>query len=56
MGGRNDATVGATDRKRFGELDRVDDNEDIKGAVERGGAVHVPEERGRVGREGRGTE
>ena len=48
--------TGATDQKRFGELDRVDDIEDVEGAVERGGAVQVPEERGRVGHVGRGTE
>ena len=53
---RDDVTVGATDRKRFVELNRVDDIEDVEGAVERGGAVQVPEERGRVGREGRGAE
>jgi hypothetical protein len=56
MCGRDDATVSATDRKRFGEQDRVDDIEDVEGAVERGGAVHVPEERGRVGGEGRSAE
>ena len=52
----DDATVSTTDWKRFGELDRVNDIEDVEGAVERGGAVQVPEERGRVGREGRGAE
>jgi len=56
MCGRDDATVSATDWKRFWELDRVDDIEDVEGAVERGGAVQVPEERGRVGHVGRGTE
>jgi hypothetical protein len=29
---RDDATVSATDRKRFGEQDRVDDIEEVKGA------------------------
>jgi hypothetical protein len=56
MCGRYDATVSATDWKRFWELDRVDDIEDVEGAVERGGAVQVPEERGRVGHVGRGIE
>ncbi len=42
----DDATVSATDRKGFRKQDRVDDIEDVEGAVEGGGAVHVPEERG----------
>ena len=49
----DDATVSATDRKGFRKQDRVDEIEDVKG--EGGGAVHVPEERGRVDREGRGA-
>ena len=44
MRGINDATVSATDRNRFGEQGRVDDIKEVEGAVERGGAVHVPEE------------
>ena len=40
--GIDDATVSASDRKRFGEQDRVDHIEEVEGAVERGGAVHVP--------------
>ena len=50
MCSRDDATISATNRKRFREQDRVDDIEDVEGAVERGGAVEVPEEQGRVGR------
>ena len=52
----DDATVSATDRKGLRKQDRVDDIEDVKGAVEGGGAVHVLEERGRVDRECRGAE
>ncbi len=56
MCGRHDATVSATIRKRIREQDRIDDIEDVEGSAEGGGAVHVPEEQGRVGREGRGAE
>jgi hypothetical protein len=34
--------VSTTDRKRFGEQDRVDDVEEVESVVEGGGAVHVP--------------
>ena len=44
----DDATVSATDRKGLRKQDRVDEIEDVNGAVEGGGTVHVPEERGRV--------
>ena len=40
----DDATVSATDRKGLRKLDRVDEIEDVKGAVEGRGAVHVPED------------
>ena len=56
MRGIDDASVSATDRKGFRKRDRVGEIEDVKGAVERSGAVHVPEERGRVDRESRGAE
>ena len=52
----DDATVSTTDRKGFRKQDRVDEIKDVKGAVEGDGAVHVPEERGRVDRESRGAE
>ena len=41
MCGIDDGTVSATDRKRFEEQDRFDDIEEVEGAMEGGGAVHV---------------
>ena len=37
--GIDDATVSASEVR---EQDRVDDIEEVEGAMERGGAVHVP--------------
>lgn len=38
----DDATISATDRKRFRKQDRVDDIMEVEDAVEGDCAVHVP--------------
>jgi hypothetical protein len=39
--GESDHCVWHTNRKRFEEQDRFDDIEEVEGAMEGGGAVHV---------------